>query len=116
MSTREMKGRAWVDICELNDIEIDTGVCAELNGEQVAIFKVSPDNRLYSISNFDPLAKVNILSRGIVGETEGKRVVFSPLYKHPFCLETGQCTQEESAKVKAYQVRAYENRVQLRLS
>jgi nitrite reductase (NADH) large subunit len=35
--------------------------------------------------------RAHVLSRGIVGELRGERVVASPLYKHHYSLATGRC-------------------------
>ena len=104
----------WTNICKIQDIPPNTGVCAQFESQQVAIFNLHPENELKSIGNFDPISKTNILSRGIVGEVDGKRVVASPLYKQHFCLDSGQCLQDEQIRVPVYEVRTKNNEVQLR--
>ena len=72
-------------ICSKNDLVENSGVCALVNGEQVAIFYLpKSDQQVFAISNWDPIGKANVLSRGIVGDLEGKFVVASPLYKQHF--------------------------------
>ena len=41
-------------ICELKEIPQDSGVCALVDNKQIAIFRISPDDKLYAISNHDP--------------------------------------------------------------
>jgi len=106
----------WQKVCDLNDIAPNTGVCAEVSGKQLAIFYIQPENRLHSIDNYDPIADANILSRGILGESDGRRVVYSPLYKHPFCLESGVCIEDESIQVPVYAVRQKKHWVEVRLT
>ena len=36
--------RPWTAICQLDDIVPNTGVCALVNGEQVAVFHVNDGN------------------------------------------------------------------------
>ena len=36
--------QSWTPVCDLNDIVPDTGVCALINGAQVAIFHVADGN------------------------------------------------------------------------
>ena len=84
-----------------------TGVCALVNGVQVAVFRLSGDGEdggsVHAIANFDPFAKANVLSRGIVGDLKGELVVASPVYKQHFNLVTGQCLEEPGVRVAAFQ-------------
>ena len=74
----------WVNVCHLRDLEPDSGVCALVDGKQVAIFYLPRENSVYAIQNYDPISKANVLSRGIVGDINGELVVASPLYKQHF--------------------------------
>ena len=103
----------WIDICHIEDIAPNTGVCAQVEDSQVAIFYLHPENQLKSIDNFDPIANANILARGIVGEIDGKRVVASPLYKQHFCLDSGICLQDQQHRVSTYKARIQNHKVQL---
>jgi nitrite reductase (NADH) large subunit len=100
-----MMQSAWQTICDLEEIGADMGVCADLDGTQVAVFRV--DDRVYAIDNRDPASGANVLSRGIVGDLGGELVVASPLYKHHFSLVTGRCLEEP-----AYSVRTHRCRIQ----
>ncbi len=111
----------WSDICDIKDIPSMGGVCALHQNQQVAIFnldqlgdKCREGNRIKSISNFDPISKANVLSRGIVGDVDGRHVVSSPLLKQHFCLDTGECLEDSSFKVDVYSVRLRNNRVELK--
>ena len=103
-------------ICKLNDIIPEAGVCALVatpKGEtQVAVFRTNKDE-LFAIDNFDPFSNANVLSRGLIGGTtiiddegEAQEVVYvaSPIYKQRFDLATGQCLDDESVKLDAYEV------------
>ena len=93
-------------ICRLEDIVPDTGVCALVDGEQVAIFRI--DQKIYAIGNRDPFSSANVLSRGIVGDLKGERVVASPVYKQHFSLLTGRCVEDENVSVPVYAARIEE--------
>ena len=87
----------WTNICRLSDIPLLSGVCALHLGEQVAIFNLSAGDSpktVKSIANIDPIADASVLSRGIIGDIDGRQVVASPLNKRHFCLDTGECLQE----------------------
>ena len=102
----------WTDVCVASLLTPDVGICVLFKGEQVAIFYERKSDKLYAISNYDPIGKANVLSRGIVGSLGDKLVVASPLYKQHFCLNTGKCL-EEDVKIKTYSVRIHDGKVQL---
>lgn len=103
----------WATVCSLNDITPDTGVCALINGEQVAVFRERKNNNVFAISNYDPFGEANVLSRGILGSISGQLVVASPLYKQHFDLKTGQCLEDEAVSVKTFPVRVNGDSVQI---
>jgi nitrite reductase (NADH) small subunit len=95
----------WHIACRLNDLVADSGVCALINGQQVAIFYLPNEQpAIYAIDNFDPLGGANVLSRGITGDIRGELVVASPLYKEHFSLRSGRCL-EKPAAVRIWPVR-----------
>jgi len=119
LSTSE---KDWLTICNIEDITKNTGVCADFNGKQVAIFhmKRANDNdatnggsEVKAVCNLDPFAKANVLSRGLITEKDNKYFVASPLLKQEFCLETGQCQQDESVAISTYKARINAGLVQL---
>ena len=85
----------YTDVCALNDIAPDTGVCALINGKQIAIFRPINSTEVYAMSNLDPIGKANVLSRGIISEIKGQLTIASPLYKQHYALKTGQCLEED---------------------
>ncbi|MFD2176877.1 nitrite reductase small subunit NirD [Veronia pacifica] len=105
----------WQTVCEKDVLIADTGVCALVGDEQVAIFLSGFDDALYAINNFDPIGKANVLSRGIIGSIDDKVVVASPLYKQHFCLTSGQCIEQEDIFVSTYEIRIDGNQIQVAL-
>lgn len=103
----------WVDICSLSTIQPNTGVCALVEGQQIAIFRVGEGTELYAISNYDPFSKAFVLSRGIVGDRKGIVKVASPIYKQNFNLATGECLDDETVKIPTFPVRVVEHWVQI---
>jgi nitrite reductase (NADH) small subunit len=84
--------------CKLGDLVENSGVCALINGQQVAIFYVpSATPSVYALDNWDPIGLANVLYRGIVGDVQGQLVVASPLYKEHYNLVTGKCLEKEYA-------------------
>lgn len=116
------KGQDWLTICHISDIAKNTGVCAEFNGKQVAIFHLKKASEtggtkhlseVKAVCNLDPFSKANVLSRGLITENENKHYVASPLLKQEFCLTTGQCQQDESVAINTYKARIDGDLVQL---
>ena len=103
---------SWTVVCELDDIVPNTGVCALVHDEQVAVFRIG-NRELYAIDNFDPYANASVLSRGLVGSLAGRIVVASPIYKQHFDLRTGECLEAPEHSVRAWQVRLEGYRVLL---
>jgi nitrite reductase (NADH) small subunit len=103
----------WIDVCAIDDLLPNSGVCALVDNLQVAIFYTPDDNAIYAINNFDPFGKANVLSRGIIGDISGQPVVASPLYKQHFNLLTGCCLEDQTISVPAYAIRISNNRVEV---
>ncbi|USD37709.1 MULTISPECIES: nitrite reductase small subunit NirD [Ferrimonas] len=103
----------WQEICALDDLSPDSGVCALLDNKQVAIFYLA-NGELYAIGNHDPLGKANVMSRGLLAEVDGTLTVSSPLYRHHYCLSSGRCLQDDTVSVPTYPVRTVDGKVQLR--
>lgn len=103
----------WVDVCPFDDLVPDRGVCALVGGQQVAVFRVAPDDQLFAIANRDPFSGANVLSRGIVGSKEGTPKVASPMYKQCFDLRTGACLDDPGVSVPTFAVRRRGRMVQV---
>jgi len=96
----------WTAICLLSEIVPDTGVCALLNGRQVAVFRIGAEQpRVFAIDNYDPNSQAAVLSRGLVGSIGARIVVASPIYKQHFDLESGECLEAPAQSVASYPAR-----------
>jgi nitrite reductase (NADH) small subunit len=90
-------------VCALADILPDSGVCALVDGQQVAVFRVAgDDNVAYAIGNYDANSNAAVLSRGLVGNLGERLVVASPIYKQHFDLRTGECLEAPQHSVQAW--------------
>jgi NAD(P)H-dependent nitrite reductase small subunit len=103
----------WRQVCALEDIYPDTGVCALIEGQQVAVFRVR--GGVFAIGNHDPASGANVLARGIVGDLGGELVVASPIYKQHFSLVSGRCIEEPDLSVPVYLARIVEDQVWVRM-
>ncbi|MEQ1543786.1 nitrite reductase small subunit NirD [Methyloglobulus sp.] len=104
---------AWKNVCSADDLQPDSGVCALVDGQQMAIFYMAKEQAVYALHNYDPIGKANVLSRGVIGDIKGEPVVASPLYKQHFSLKTGRCLEDEQAVVPVYPVRILNGRVEV---
>ena len=97
----------WHQICREDDLISNSGVCALVNGQQIALFAVDIHQvrQVYAISNFDPVGQVNVLYRGIIGSIGEEPVVASPLYKEHYSLVSGLCLDNDAVSVLTYPVR-----------
>lgn len=98
-------------ICAVEDVPRNTGVCALVDGRQIAVFRVGEDDELYAIDNHDPFSGANVLSRGIVGAKGDVPKVASPIYKQQFSLLTGECFDAPETSVNVYPIREQDGEV-----
>ncbi|NDV91528.1 nitrite reductase small subunit NirD [Alteromonas sp. 345S023] len=105
----------WCDLCGLEDLVENSGICALVNNQQVAIFTVNikGEQQIFAISNWDPVGKANVLYRGLLGSVGEEIVVASPLYKEHYSLTTGRCLERDDVSVIAYKVRREGDRLQI---
>ena len=81
-------------VCQVDDIMPETGVCALVGNQHVAVFRLK-DDRVLALDNYDPFGQASVLSRGIVGCMNGERTVASPLHKqHLIMIRNDQQTAQ----------------------
>ncbi len=105
----------WIDVCAVDDLVPNAGICALVEQKQIAIFSLPKIDGLFAIDNFDPFSGANVLSRGMVGDLAGEPMLASPMYKQHFSLKTGQCFEDEAVKVAVYAVQLCGGKVQIGL-
>jgi NAD(P)H-dependent nitrite reductase small subunit len=105
--------QSWKDICAHSDLVANSGVCALVNEQQVALFYLAAEGSVFAVSNFDPFGQANVLSRGLICSQGDTLTVASPLYKQHFCLQSGRCLEDEENSIPAWQARINNDRVEL---
>ncbi|KAA9155132.1 nitrite reductase small subunit NirD [Amycolatopsis acidicola] len=101
-------------VCAADRLIPGRGVAVLLpDGRQVAVFRTT-DDEYYGLSNVDPFARAAVLSRGIVGDSGGVPTVASPLLKQRFDLRTGICLDDESVRIRTYEVTVIDGVVHVR--
>lgn len=101
----------WQDICAVDDIPAGSGMAARFQGQQVAVFHT--DEGIFALANRDPFSGANVLSRGIIGDVDGRLVVASPVYKQHFCLRTGICLEDMTISVRRWASTVRDGRILL---
>ncbi|CAM2775723.1 nitrite reductase small subunit NirD [Moritella viscosa] len=103
----------WTPIIAKDKLTPDAGVCALVNGKQVAIFFDRKTDQLFAIDNYCPASKANVLSRGLITSVKDILTVSSPLYKEHFSLTTGECLEDDTLSVPVYAVRITDGMVEV---
>lgn len=85
----------WLRVCSLTDLPLERGVPALVEGEQVALYKLSR-HEVVAVQHRDPYSGANVLARGIIGSRDvgilGPMVTLtSPLHKQVWDIRTGGC-------------------------
>jgi len=112
-----VQNECWEDICDLQDLIPDSGVCALLEDQQIAIFYLpGEETSLHALGNWDPIGQANVISRGILGSIANELVIASPLYKQHFNLTTGTCLEQPEYSLNTYDIRVIDKRVQVLVS
>jgi nitrite reductase (NADH) small subunit len=111
-----MSDLRWVAVCELDDLVPQRGVAALLEGRQIALFRVMPEDEVLAIANRDPFSQANVLARGIVGSVGDTVVVASPMYKQHFDLRAGRSIEDPDLAVDTFRTRVCRGVVEIGLT
>jgi nitrite reductase (NADH) large subunit len=96
-------------VCQLEEVFDGGGVCALVDGEQVALLRVGEE--VFALENRDPFSGANVISRGLTGDLSGQLVVASPVYKQHFNLRTGRCLEDEAVTLRSWPCGVLDDRV-----
>jgi NAD(P)H-dependent nitrite reductase small subunit len=111
-----MNDPRWVPVCELVDLVPQRGVAALVEGRQIALFRLLPENEVLAIANRDPFSEASVLARGIVGSLGDAVVVASPMYKQHFDLRAGRSVEDPSVAVDTFRTRVRDGVVEIGLT
>lgn len=107
--------RTWQRVCDLDRLPVERGVCALVDGSQVALFRTS-DGAVHALDNQDPFSGAMVLSRGIVGSRGRVHTVASPMYKQVFALDSGRCLDDDQVVVTVHRARVHDGAVEVLVS
>ena len=104
----------WEEVCDESALVPNSGICALINGVQVAIFtfvSFSGETTLYACDNYEPIGKANVLSRGLICHLGGEVSICSPLYKQHYSLVDGRCFENADVSINVYPVKLVDGKV-----
>jgi nitrite reductase (NADH) small subunit len=104
----------FLPVCVARRLTPERGVAALVDGTPVAIFRLST-GELHAVDNIDPISGASVLSRGLVGDVDGRPTIASPLYKQRFDLRTGECL-DAVASIRVHDVREVDGMVHVRVA
>lgn len=105
----------WVFVCPVERIQPERGVAALVDNTQIAVVRTF-DGQLFAVSNRDPLAGAQVMSRGIVGSRGEAPTLASPLHKQVYDLRTGECLDVPGVRLPTFPVRCQDGSVEVALS
>lgn len=89
------------------------GEAALLDGTQIALVRL-PDERIFAVDHWDPVAQANVMARGIVGSKGGTPTLASPIHKQVYSLQTGECLSEDGPALGTFQTRVQDGHLEVR--
>ncbi|MBP2411497.1 nitrite reductase (NADH) small subunit [Arthrobacter stackebrandtii] len=104
----------WFPVCRLSDLEDSWGEAALVNGQQLAMFRVGPEN-VFAVSHADPATSAHVMARGLVGSRGSTHTIASPLHKEVYSLATGECFGDAGLRLGTYPVRVVDGAVEVAL-
>jgi nitrite reductase (NADH) small subunit len=105
VTTGQDNMKVWYKAAHVGMFPENGGACVKLKEEQIAVFNFSRRNEWYACQNLCPHKMQMILSRGMIGSTEGEPKVACPFHKRTFSLKTGECLNAEECSITTYPVK-----------
>ena len=111
----QLEQTKWFQVGTVDDFPKDGGATIKYGKVQIAVFNFSSRGEWYASQQMCPHKKAFVLSRGILGDSQGQPKVACPLHKKNFSLETGECTTGDDYSVRVFPVKIEDGNVYLDL-
>ena len=112
---RELSKTTWVKVGTTDDFPKDGGATVKYGKVQIAVFNFESRGEWYATQQMCPHRKAFVLSRGILGDSQGTPKVSCPLHKKNFSLATGQCISGDDYSIRTFPVKIDQQCVYLEL-
>ena len=105
----------WVQVGKVWDFPHDGGATIKYGRTQIAVFNFASRDEWYATQNMCPHRREFVLSRGMIGDVNGKPKVACPVHKKNFSLESGQCMSGDDYSLQVFPVKVEGDDVYLQL-
>ncbi len=105
----------WIQVGKVWDFPHDGGATVKYGRTQIAVFNFASRGEWYATQNMCPHRREFVLSRGMIGDHNGKPKVACPVHKKTYSLETGACLSGEDYSVRVFPVKVEGDDVYLQL-
>ena len=107
--------RTWVHVGKVQDFPYNGGATIKYGKVQIAVFNFTSRGTWYACQQMCPHKKAFVLSRGILGDTNGIPKIACPLHKKTFALDSGTCLSGDDYTVQVFPVKVEGDDVYLEL-
>jgi len=97
--------KIWFKAARVSDFPENGGACVKYKDLQIAVFNFSRRNEWYACQNLCPHKMQMVLSRGMIGSTEGNPKIACPFHKRTFSLRNGECLNSEEERISVFPVK-----------
>ena len=97
--------KIWFKAARVSDFPENGGACVKYKDLQIAVFNFSRRNEWYACQNLCPHKMQMVLSRGMIGSTEGDPKIACPFHKRTFSLRDGKCLNGDEDKISVFPVK-----------
>jgi nitrite reductase (NADH) small subunit len=97
--------KVWFKAARVSDFPENGGACVKYKDLQIAVFNFSRRNEWYACQNLCPHKMQMVLSRGMIGSTDGDPKIACPFHKRTFSLRNGQCLNGDEDKISVFPVK-----------
>jgi nitrite reductase (NADH) large subunit len=105
----------WVPVGKVWNFPHDGGATIKYGRTQIAVFNFASRGEWYATQNMCPHRREFVLSRGMIGDVNGKPKVACPVHKKNFSLESGKCMSGEDYSLQVFPVKVEGDDVYLQL-
>jgi nitrite reductase (NADH) large subunit len=96
---------SWFQVGKVWDFPHDGGATIKYGKTQIAVFNFTSRGEWYATQNMCPHRREFVLSRGMIGDQNGKPKVVCPVHKKTFSLESGACLSGDELSVRVFPVK-----------
>ena len=101
--------KVWFRAGSVSDFHENGGACIKYKDKQIAVFYFKCENKWYACQNLCPHKMEMVLSRGMIGDSNGIAKVACPMHKKTFSLKTGENLNGDLNAIATYPVKIENN-------